>query len=428
MNFLEAGIFLAAAIALYYMLYRKTRDLLNPPGLMIFISLFVAGVSHLNLGAYQTAWSKDTYWSITLSALTMTIAGLIFIKNKRARISSALLKDNMETPRGIPLSRRFHRIYYVWAGICFIAAAWTIIEKGLDLTYVFTVSMDGNKGEWAYSDNMFVEYFAGMLPHISIIAFFEIVFSRYNNKLEKIINMVIIVASLFFTLFVMVSRGTAIIQILGYLYILNRKKRLSFQQFGKLVLAILFLFGAFSLLRWQDPSSATVYSGRLDLPLFNSIYNYIAYCYQNFDSLVRMGSPFTQYKFVFMPITKFMGTYEADDIIYISIAGFNAAPSIFGYYHDLGNFGIALYSMVVIIFLSALYNMSNKNEAFSLVLAMFQKGVFSIFFGDYILQFNGQILPMIITFILIIINRCDSNLGYYSYSSTPRKVYRIVRF
>lgn len=416
MNIWSVLLFSLAAIIIYYILYKKTRDLLNPTAVMIFISLIIAAISQLNLGIFQTEWSKQTYYSISLSAISMTIASLLFVNYKRTKKQFLILKKNDLSKLYIPLSKNFHKIFYIWAALCYFAAIWTTIEKGFDLTYIFKTTMIGDKGQWSYSKFKVIEYLAGMLPHISIIAFFEIIFSRYHSKREIVINSIIIIGSLFFSLFVMVSRGTALIQILGYIYIINRNKRLSFLTIGKYISIILLIFGIFSLLRWQDHSVATVYSGKVNSIIFNSIYNYIAYCYQNFDTLVKNGSPYTIYKYVFMPITKILGTYNENDIVYISVAGFNAAPSIFGYYHDLGNIGIVLYSSIVIMLLSKLYNLSNRNEAFSLIIAMFQKGVFSVFFGDYILLFNGQILPMLITYFIILFNHCENEKEYYSYN------------
>ncbi|SMP56761.1 O-antigen polymerase [Anoxynatronum buryatiense] len=401
MNFWGYFLFSFFAIYLYMVFYWITKDVLNPPGIMISIWLFFAGVSHLNLGSFQRDWIPETYWAIILSAFSMTIAGLLLLKGRRARLVSLSSRRREMPLKNMMLTYKFNKLYYVWACVSLFSAVWVIFEQGIDITYFFTVTLEGNKGQWQKSNIVFIEYFSFMLPHISIISFFQIIFGRCKNRLEKHFNIFIIGASLYFTLFVMVSRGTAIIQLLGYLYIANRKKRLSFGRLGRVLVAIIFLFGAFSLLRWQDPTVGTIYSGRTDSLIFNSVYNYIVYCYQNLDTLIREGTPYTIYKYVFASISQALGLSSSSELRYISTGGFNAVPFIFGHYHDLGMIGVIIYPVIIVWMMSTLYNMSNRNEAYSIVLAMFQKGVFSVFFGDYILLFNAQNLAMVIAFLII---------------------------
>lgn len=427
MNLTWFFVFTFSAILLFLLFYRKTHDALNPPGAMVFIWLFTAGLCHLNLGIYQEPWSIQMYNAVFLSALVMTISGLITLKSKRAKRASYSATKLQTFSLDSAQTRLFHQIFYMWVLLCFICALITIFENGIQLTAVFTTSLEGNKGQWVKSSSSFVEYFANMLPHCAIVAFFEIMYTEKLRKTSKGIDVAIIVFSTFYVLFVMFSRGTAVIMVLGCFYIYYRKRRISVHKIIMYFGVLLSAFGVYALMRWSVHSTElAVYSGSSSNLVFNAVYNYIVYCFQNFDNLLQRGSPNTIYKYVFPAIAKMAGTYDAIEITYLSTGGFNASVFITGGYHDLGWLGIVLYSFVDVWIVTSIYNATNRNEAYTMILAMLQRGIFSLFFGEYILLVNGQSLPIVIVWIIVLLTRrkvrrgmqvAMHSIGEYSYAA-----------
>lgn len=393
-------LFSIAAITLYLFFYIETHDVLNPPGAMVTIWLFMAGICHLDLGTYQKPWCTKTYIVIIVATCSMTLTGYCVLKNKSAR--KKLMKKRSDFNIEENQRTSFYHWFYLWVGICFICLIINMRENQIPLTYVFTHSLSGNKGVWRLSSNILVKYFTCMFPYCAIISFYILLFKKKISCREKILNIIIVLVSLFVVLFVMVSRGTAIIPLLGFIYVLHRKNHFSIVKLGQIFGIVLTLFGVYALFRWSDHSSElAVYSGRIQSPLFNSIYNYIVYCYQNLDTLIREGSPMTIYKYNLPQISKLLGIYNAEELKYISVAGFNACTYLVGAYHDLGMLGVIGYSTLSTFIVTWLYNLSNRNESYTIPLAMLQRGIMTRFFGEYIFLLNGQSLPIVIAVILI---------------------------
>lgn len=402
MSVLGVLFFSIAAVIFYLFFYWKTHDVLNPPGVMTAIWLFLAGICHLNLGIYQQSWCTETYIAVVSAAVTIVVTGNFMIKKRLAREQFKKRKSDF----GIRRSQRkvFYFMFYVWVTVCLGCALLNIYENHIPLTYVFTHKLEGNKGVWHLSQNTFVKYFTCMLPHCGIISFYIILFKKKLLWKELLFNILIIVISVYFTLFIMCSRGTALILLLGFIYIAHRKFHFSITKLAGLFLAVLAFFGVFALFRWSNHSSdLAVYSGKINSPLFNSIYNYIVYCYQNLDTLIRDGSPLTVYKYNLPQISKILGLYQADELRYISVGGFNACTYLIGAYHDLGLFGVVLYSALDTFIVTYFYNLSNRNEIYTIPLAMFQRGIMTLFFGEYIFLVNGQSLPIAISLLIILV-------------------------
>lgn len=396
-------VFSEIALCIYWLFYHKTKDPLNPVGIMIFIFTLMAGVCHLNLGEYQTVWCGKTYMLIFLSIGTMTVTGWMLVKPQRARQIFTKGKNSGYHISETQVSYFKKWIYFI-VFICLLCSVWTMIESGVFLDNILYAAELGHKGNWRMSSNSFVEYFTYMLPSVSVACYFILQFSDVISWKEKVLCYGTILYTVLYTTLVMVSRGTILILLLGCLYIRHRKKHFSFAQIIRIIFIITFLFGIFSIVRWADYSSGTeaVYSGKSGSLIFNSVYNYIVYCYQNFDDLVRRGSPMTEYMYNLAPIAKLFGLYDKSKIIYLSTKGFNACIFLTGAFHDLGTVGVFLYSMIDVIIVGILYNLSNKNEAYSICVGILQRGIYVLFFAEYIFILNGQNLLLFISIPLIL--------------------------
>lgn len=396
-------LFTEIALFIYWLFYHKTKDPLNPVGIMIFIFTLMAGVCHLNLGAYQTAWCYKTYLLILLSICTMTVTGLALVKDKRARKIFAGKKTSAYHISETQMSYFKKWIYFIVV-FSLLCSVWTMVESGVFFNNAFHAAEIGHKGNWRMSSSPLIEYFTFMLPSVSVACYFILQFSDMVSWKDKFFCYGTMLYTVLYTTFVMVSRGTLLILLLGCLYIRHRKKHFSIAQIIRTALILVFFFGLFSIVRWADYSSGTeaVYSGKTGSFIFNSVYNYIVYCFQNFDTLVRRGSPMTGYMYNLAPIAKLFGLYDKSRVIYLSIKGFNACIFLTGAFHDLGAFGVFLYSMIDVTIVSILYNLSNKNESFSICVGILQRGIYVLFFAEYIFMLNGQNLLLFISIPLVL--------------------------
>lgn len=430
MNTIYFYIFITLSILIYIYFYKLSKDTLNPIGMMSFIWLFVASICHLNIGAYQNPWSLKTYIVVIITEIILVTVGTISLNRKNSILRFSENNDLKENE--INLTNKFHIFFIIWTFLCYISMIYVTIENGFDWTYVFTNDLTGNKGEWVKSNNYIISIIIGTVPHCSILAYFEIKNKINQTRRQRYFCIIYIIISLFFMLFVMCSRGTAMIAILGMVFLSNRKKTFSLSKWFMIIGLCVFAYSIYALFRWSTiDTSLYVYSGNSSSPLVNSMVNNVVYQYQNLDTLIQRNYDMTYYRSVFEPILKILGLSDSRETFYISVAGNNANTFIFKYYQDLKMLGVIIYVAFDAWLMTMFYNKANKNEAYSLIVAFFQKGICSVFFGDYILVLNTQWLPWIT--VAIMIKLCKTSVkekSSYSIRYNPKKFIskRKIRF
>jgi hypothetical protein len=198
------------------------------------------------------------------------------------------------------------------------------------------------------------------------------------------------------------SRGTLLVILTGGLYLYARNGQFRFVHLLSIGALIIVGMSGLSFLRMSSESITNSILGDDPLMSFISpIYTYVAFNFENFNSLVRadIQPTFVLYslKFLLWPI--FKSDYESGTIVLTNFDTlfFNARTFLYPFYHDLGLIGCVLYPALISLFLTLLRNSIVKNPGRIILLMGFQKSIWFAFFGNY---FFGELVIFIPLFIL----------------------------
>lgn len=398
-----AYLFQISALLFYIIFYKKSGDVLNPPGLMVSSWLFTCGFSMLNLGAFQTPWGSETYVVVSVTAGIMIVVSLFLVKWKSARTAMTQIYRGEIIREKSFQPDCYRNIWLLITLLCLLAVAVEIHEQGIGLFNILTSDFVGRKSRYIMASSVAVEYMVNFLPYCGIFTLYSfLVYKHQRRKWSLLWLGIVLGGGCVYLLLLRSSRGHFLILLLGCIYVWHRYRGISLRQFGIFLLIISVFFGIFAILRFGDEqASEAVFSGEINNPAFNAFYNYVAYCYQNLDSLIQDPPPSTNGKYMFSNFFQAMGEDVESEIVNYSIRGFNAFPFIYGYYHDFGLPGVVVLAGLTTALICYLYNLSNRDNDYSLVLAFYMRGIYSIFFGNYILLFNGQILPIVFIFLTL---------------------------
>ncbi|MNF82608.1 hypothetical protein D3C84_649170 [compost metagenome] len=197
-----------------------------------------------------------------------------------------------------------------------------------------------------------------------------------------------IVFSLTTIIFYKISRGELLIIILGWLYLIYYKYRFSLAKMLSVVVCIIIVFLLFTYLRLSTGGMVASYLGDGAASYISPIYTYVAINFENFNKLtLSEGFNYTYYlsslKFIIYPFYPELYNSKYSDIKDFNTLFFNAKPFIYYFYHDLGLFGVALYSSLISSLVSLFYLVSKRDVRYSLMLSFMQKAIFFLFFGNY---------------------------------------------
>ena len=378
---------ISAGVYLYF--YRKTKDPLNPFGISVFSFLIVFAFSNLNLSIYQEKMSILTHILVVIPSAEIFLTGLFYVKKYRKEICSSC---------SIPqITRNYKSMMWLIVLISFGSAAFLIISRGIELKIEFGLSGALNYRKAEVTEKMFAG--SGMIAKLAMIYPYTIVFVMYdflfapdNSFAVKLIEIFYCIMCVLYTLLILASRGTLLLSVLGVVYMCHKKYHFKLKAIAGILIAIILVMTAYMEMRVVKESA--VFTGvATNSRVFNSIYNYFALAFNNFDMLVADGSPFTGITYSFITFSKIFGIYNASRLINHQTLFFNSKPFVYGFYHDLGILGVMIYPAMIYMFIGKLYVESKKRHPeFILLLAMFGKAMFVLAFGNYFFgSFSGEI-------------------------------------
>lgn len=387
--------FLAIAMVCYFTIYIKTKDTLHPVAMMTFIWFFMAGVSMLQLGEYQVPWSFETFTVVVISGVMCYFLGTQGLRSIGS--SNSVGKSNFEVSHMYMVATR------VIFCICFISIIYMLYKNsfftGTEAKNLASMDRKTASVEYTQIEGRGLNYIISYLPFCALNSIFELL---YSNKKKWFYNIFVLAFSIWYIWFVIFSRGTLIIIILGGLFIINSKKKFSILKIF-LFCAFVMIIMAFLMVQRLGTESI-VFEGATKSALFNSIYNYIAYCFQNLDGMIRDGSPYSIFLNVWQSVYKLLGLYDESMFVHYQTSIYNAETYLAPFYHDLGLIGIILYPGIISFGLSILYVKSKSNMYCTLILASFQKAIFIVFFGNYFLTSLSIMFPYILTIFICVVS------------------------
>ncbi len=377
------------AITLYGIFYILTRDTLNPIGLSLSAFTFAFAVGGLNVGAFEFNVSYKTHIAVLITIIEITLVGWILLYTKQKTIQK---KERC----CVVVSPTFKQIAILITIVSALMIVYSIIKSKFDLyIYVNSNAFDKKSEIDIYANIGPVRYIASVFPYTALWMMYLILFDNKKKKVEIAFEILAIIFACIYTWFVLISRGTFLIILLGMVFLINKKYRFSLKIFISALLGLVVLAGILLALRLNIESVA--FGGKSNA-ILNSTYNYIASCFMNLDLLLREESPLTGICAVWVSLSKMLGIYDETALINYTTIIFNARGFLYYFYHDLGFVGIIIYPTLIYLVIGWLYVGSRTDRPeYILMLAVLAKPIFVIWYSNYYFGIFSQDFPYILT-------------------------------
>ena len=373
-------VLLCCALTTYLVLALRTRDWVAPSALLClfwFGAASFADVTSLKDPTLQRTWELGTYAAVYLCGLSMFSAGFLQVKR---RIIQPVRCDPSHTFRVVTAT-------LMWLSIVAVAVRLYVfgfsLEQlildfgGIDLK---TQAPDAIPG---------IHYFEIMTPFLCLCAIFELRASTKMRKWRRIgLITYVIYSAAIYSIILTASRGTLLVIITGALYLYARNGHLRFKHLLTIGAIIVLAMSGLSFLRMSSETVTNSFLG--DEPmmkLLSPIYTYVAFNFENFNSLVRADThpsyATSALKFFFWPFLKSEYESGAIRVTEFDTLFFNARTFLYPFYHDLGLLGCVIYPGLISFLLTKLHNFSTRNPGYIILLMGLQKSIWFAFFGNY---------------------------------------------
>lgn len=383
---------LCCALATYLFLAQRTRDWLAPSALLClfwFSAASLADVAALKDPSLQRPWEIETYAAIYFCGFSMFAAGLL---QGRQRMVQPIRREPSAKFRHATTALMLLSVAAVAARLYvfgFSLERLILDFGGADLK----VDMDAIPG---------VFYFELMTPFLCLCAMFELSASQRMSRFRrKALTVYVLYTVVIYCAILSASRGMLLVILTGGLYLYTQNGRLRFVHLLAIGTLIVAAMSGLSFLRMSSESVSNSFLGDdLLLTFLSPIYTYVAFNFENFNSLVRADLQLTYVfyalKFVFWPIFKFDYESGAIRLTDFDTLFFNARTFLYPFYHDLGLIGCVLYPGLLSLFLTLLQNSVGRRPGLVILLMGLQKPIWFTFFGNYFFGELSIFIPLLV--------------------------------
>lgn len=391
-------IYILIAFVFYFFVYFKSKDLLHPIGIGVFLWISAGALANYD-GLYdrnlQVELSFETNLCILLAGLFFMLPFLISRKlNSEIFIQQKIIYTK-------PYLLLFNFILLSTIIAFFVRFHGHIFSP--PLLYGATSDLKNSVPD-ALPGLNYADLFT---PYAALLCFVELKFFYGISRLRRVTLLLYIMFAICSALIYKVSRGEFLVFVLGYVYLLLVSKQSSLNV-KKIALLILFV-GVFlyvGALRISDESRASTQfgSGILNI-ILSQIYTYVAMNFQNLNALIdsNVEPTYIWGSLKFFLKFFFISGYESNTfgLTDHSVGFFNAKTYIYYFYNDLGLVGVILYSFIIGITIQAIYNNASKNIKYFLLNASLMKAIIFMFFGNYFFGELVLLFPYLLIYILI---------------------------
>lgn len=382
----------------YFLIYRKTRNFFSPTGIIVltwFSSAAISDIEILKNSYLQQSWHIGTYAAIFFSGLTVFTIGIAY--EKKLNTQNFYLSP----------SKKYVLAFNIFIALSLLSLFARIYINGFSFDDIIENINNTSDLKNKVSEGIpFLHYFEILTPFLALFAIFEIKKSKNINAARKYFLITyVIYASFFYCLIFSASRGMLLVIFTGALYLGSSTGSISRKNLIFLLASALLVFSSLSFIRLHEDTLTNSFLGdSLSAKLFSPIYTYISFGFNNLNLLVGAETPptyvFYSLKFILWPFLK--SQYESG---YINLSEFqtlffNSKTWIYGFYHDMGILGCILYPALISIFITTIFNVSQRKREYILVMMALQKSILFTFFGNY---FFGELViffPLIVSFFL----------------------------
>lgn len=374
-------IYFLLAISIYLILAVLNKDYYHPGAMLVLLWLLssaLASYEPLYNSDIQSPISFEAHASILTAGMSLFLPAFIM-----SFYSKKINNDRLESFYFSNKYALFLDFFICLSIFAFIIRFGAIIFQPPILYFGFS-----DLKESVPSGIPVIHYFDLLTPFLAITVIHALLFSEGMNRFRVWYFRLFIVFSLTTIIFYKISRGELLIIILGWLYLIYYKYRFSLAKMLSVVVCIIILFLLFTYLRLSTGGMVASYLGDGAASYISPIYTYVAINFENFNKLTLSDEfNYTYYlsslKFIIYPFYPELYNSQFGDIKDFNTLFFNAKPFIYYFYHDLGLFGVALYSSLISSLVSLFYLVSKRDVRYSLMLSFMQKAIFFLFFGNY---------------------------------------------
>lgn len=376
----------------YTFFYRRSKDVLNPFGITIITWNIIAGISSLQLSYLQQNWSRDMYAISLLFPLTVFVAGTTGAKG-----TGTVAASNPDTWEKIEITNSYRIVSRFVFIICILCALVEWQAQGFIIPFLVKNVFDVKS---LVVTLPVVHYGTVFLPYCAICAIWEFFYRKDMRKKTVLFLTVIVGCSIFHSLFIVASRGTLLILVLGGLYIVARRYRFSVMKIALPVMGL--VWGLVLIIQNRVGSTSLVFHVIRDHPILSAIYSYTGLNLENLNKLTYKGPDLSIIKNSFLGVWQMFGygtSIEAN--ISETTEFFNATTICYYFYEDLWLIGVVLYTFLIYAVLKFLYNKSMTDSRYVLMIAVLQKAIWMTFFGNYFTAYRVILLPYLVIGIII---------------------------
>jgi len=401
--------FLVLGVILYSLIALNNRDFFHPSAVGAFIWFLTSSIS-LYPGFYD--WSIQEYISVE-TTVSVAMAGVFF------SVPAILLRVNFKEvlrARHSDARIEFGAIYYTFINffsVLTLLAFFVRFEGQLGSPALFAIGQSIDIKNNVPDGIPILHYFDYITPIVALTLIYEWFFNDRVSRKRRIVIALYMSFVVISTVFYKVSRGEFLLICLGFVYLLYAKSVISGRRvFIKLFLwifALLVVVVLLGVLRISEQSRVSGQFGEGVGIVFSQIYTYFSFNFQNLNALVVSETPHTYVWATWRFLLKFFyaGDFrQAFDIVDYELLFFNAKTFIYYFYHDLGIPGVILYSFLIGSFVELVYKVSVRDIRFVLVLAVIQKPIFFLFFGNYFFGEFIMVFGLLFTFAAVFTMRC----------------------
>lgn len=373
-------------VIFYLFMLNKTKDKLNPFGIVCIIWCILGGIASLHLSWLETRWSLKMYIVVFLFPCLVFLCGFFY---KSGKLTKSKLTYIYFSSGFIILTRGLFVV-------CLVCALLEWKQNG----FALALNSSATDAKSAFSTIRVVHYGTIYFPYCAINSVFELIY-RKNKKIKTVLyHIFIILMNIFYALFVCASRGSLLIVFCALIYLFFRKYSLPLRTI--IIMVLLALVGFVVISRVRIFSGSLVYDVIHDYPVISSVYGYTALNFENLNKLINRGSSYSIVLYTYGGFLQLFGLARFfPEPEYITTYFFNANTICYDFYEDLGILGIILNTLILFGCIKIWYRKSLTDYRYLLLIAAMQKAIWMIFFGNYFTIYRVMLFPFLVTGLVI---------------------------